>query len=44
MIGGMESMQPYYGLWAAGQNFATCAWTARDTPFFMAVGDPLVCR
>jgi alpha-tubulin suppressor-like RCC1 family protein len=44
MIGGMENMQSYYGPWAAGQNFATCAWAARGTPYFMAVGDPLVCR
>ncbi len=43
-IDGMEIMQYYYGMWAAGQNFATCAWAARNTPYFMAVGDPLVRR
>jgi len=41
---GNENMQAYYGMWAAGQNFATCAWAARNTPYFMAVGDPLVRR
>ena len=35
-------MQPYYGMWAA--DFATCAWAARNTPYYMAVGDPLVRR
>ncbi len=43
-ISGIENMQAYYGLWAAGQNFATCAWAARATPYYMAVGDPLVRR
>lgn len=43
-IGGMEIMQNYYGMWAAGQNFANCAWASRSTPYFMAVGDPLVRR
>jgi hypothetical protein len=43
-IGGIEIMQNYYGMWAAGRNFATCAWAARNTPYFMAVGDPLVRR
>jgi hypothetical protein len=43
-ISGMEDMQAYFGLWAAGENFATCAWQARNTPYYMVVGDPLVCR
>jgi alpha-tubulin suppressor-like RCC1 family protein len=43
-IGGIEIMQTYYGFWAAGRSFATCAWAARNTPYFMAVGDPLVRR
>jgi alpha-tubulin suppressor-like RCC1 family protein len=41
---GIENMQTYYGLWVAGQNFATCAWAARNTPYYMVVGDPLVRR
>jgi hypothetical protein len=43
-ISGMENMQAYFGLWAAGQNFATCAWAADCTPYYMVVGDPLVRR
>jgi hypothetical protein len=41
---GIENMQVYYGMWAAGQNFATSAWAARNTPYYMVVGDPLVRR
>ena len=39
-----ENSQIYFGLWAAGKNFAICAWNARQTPFFQAVGDPFVRR
>ena len=34
----------YFGLWAAGGNFAECAWGSRNTPNFQAVGDPFVTR
>ena len=34
----------YFGLWASRKNFAICAWNSRSTPFFQAVGDPLVRR
>jgi len=33
-----------FGLWAAGKNFAICAWNSKLTPEFQAVGDPLVKR
>ena len=35
---------PYLGFWAAGKNFAICAWNTRQTPHFQAVGDPFVTR
>lgn len=34
----------YFCLWAAGKNFAMCAWDSRGTPYFQAVGDPLVTK
>jgi hypothetical protein len=39
-----ENSQVYFGMWAAGKNFAICAWNARQTPYFQAVGDPFVTR
>ena len=41
---GIENMQAYFGYWAAGCNFATSAWQACNTPYYMVVGDPLVRR
>ncbi len=32
----------YFRCWAAGQSFATAAWISRRTPFFIAIGDPLI--
>jgi hypothetical protein len=43
-IGGIENTQVYFGLWAAGKSFASCAWNSRRTPYFQAVGDPFVTR
>ena len=43
-LGGVEDSSIYFGLWAAGKNFAVCAWNSRQTPFFQAVGDPFVTR
>src|SRR6266567_487251 len=34
----------YFGRWEAGKNFAICAWTSRWTPYFQAVGDPLLTK
>jgi hypothetical protein len=34
----------YFGLWASGKNSGICAWNARNTPYFQAVGDPFVTR
>lgn len=33
-----------FGLWATGKNYAICARNARNTPYFQAVGDPLITR
>ncbi len=35
---------PYLPLWAAGKNFAICAWNTRQTPYFQAAGDPFVTK
>ncbi|HXC36765.1 MAG TPA: RCC1 domain-containing protein [Candidatus Acidoferrales bacterium] len=43
-LGGNEVSAVYFGLWASGKNFAICAWNARETPYFQAVGDPFVIR
>jgi hypothetical protein len=32
----------YFGLWAAGKNFAICAWNSGPSERFQAVGDPFV--
>jgi len=34
----------YFGLWASGKDAGICAWNARNTPYFQAVGDPLVTK
>ncbi len=34
----------YFDHWASGKRFSVAAWHSRKTPFFMAVGDPLVTR
>jgi len=41
---GVNSTDTYFGLWASGRNFATCAWNSRNTRFFQAVGDPFITR
>ena len=41
-LGGLNDASSYFGLWAAGKNFAICAWNSRKTQYFQAVGDPLV--
>lgn len=43
-INGIENSAVYFGLWAAGKNFAISAWNARQTPYFQAVGDPFVTK
>lgn len=39
---GLNNPSVYFGLWAYGKNFAICAWVSRNTPYFQAVGDPLI--
>jgi len=41
---GVENSAAYFGLWSSGKWFAICAWNARSTPEFQAVGDPFVRR
>jgi hypothetical protein len=41
---GVENSSIYFGLWAGGKNFASCAWNSRNTTYFQAVGDPFVTR
>jgi len=42
--GNCENSAIYFGLWASEKDFAICAWNARNTPYFQAVGDPLVTK
>ena len=41
---GVSDAAKYFGFWASGKNLAIAAWNSRNTPFFQAVGDPLVKR
>ena len=41
---GVNNAYVYFGLWAGSKNFGICAWNSRNTPYFQAVGDPLVAR
>ena len=41
---GVNDASTYFGLWAAGRNFATCAWQSRNTVYFQAIGDPLITK
>jgi alpha-tubulin suppressor-like RCC1 family protein len=34
----------YFAYWHLSHRFAHCAWNSRQTPFFLAVGDPLITR
>jgi alpha-tubulin suppressor-like RCC1 family protein len=34
----------YFGFWHAKKNFAICAWSARKTHSFQAIGDPFVTK
>lgn len=43
-LGGVNDVAKYFGLWATGKNFGISAWNSRNTPYFQAVGDPLVTR
>ena len=43
-VGGPNSPDVYFRLWAQGAVFAKCAWLSRNTPYFQAVGDPFVTR
>lgn len=41
---GVSDPARYFSLWAQGKYFSLCAWNSRATPFFQAVGDPLVAK
>ena len=32
----------YFSLWASAKNFGICSWNSKASPFFQAVGDPLI--
>jgi hypothetical protein len=34
----------YFALWEQGYLFIEAAWASRNTPYFMAVGDPLITK
>jgi hypothetical protein len=34
----------YFPFWQSRKNFAICAWNSRQTPYFQAIGDPLITR
>ena len=40
----VENSQIYFGMWAAGKSFGICAWSARQTTHFQAIGDPFVVK
>lgn len=41
-LGGVNDSYKYFGYWAAGKNFAICAWNSRLTHYYQAAGDPFV--
>lgn len=43
-LSGVENSAIYFGLWASEKNFAICSWNSRNTPYFQAIGDPLVTK
>lgn len=43
-IPGVNNAANYFGLWASWKNFGIAAWNSRNTPYFQAVGDPLIKR
>ena len=43
-LSGISDAAKYFGFWASGNNLAIAAWNSRKTPFFQAVGDPLIER
>jgi hypothetical protein len=38
------TVSTYFSRWASGENFGVCAWNARNTVYFQAIGDPFVSR
>ena len=43
-LSGANDPGTYFGLWASGKNFGISAWNSKQTPYFQAVGDPLIRR
>jgi hypothetical protein len=41
---GVANSFVYFGLWQAKKSFAICAWAARQTDVFQAVGDPFTLK
>jgi Kelch motif len=42
-VGGING-PTYFAMWEAGFLFAEAAWNSRNTPAFLALGDPLITR
>lgn len=42
-IGGVVTKE-FFNHWESGYLFAECAWASRSTPYFLAVGDPMVVK
>ena len=38
----IDASETYFGLWQEGKSFSICAWNAKRTVCFQAVGDPFV--
>lgn len=43
-LAGVNNCSVYFGLWAAGKDFAICAWNSRMAFWLQAVGDPFVTK
>ena len=43
-LAGVQNSALFFGLWAAGKNFAISAWNSTNTSYFQAIGDPLVVK
>lgn len=41
---GVNDANTFFSLWEARRRFVECAWRARRTPYFQALGDPFCVR
>jgi len=40
---GHSCLSGYFNLWQTGYPFIECAWQSRQTPYFAAFGDAILC-